>query len=84
MCLPGMRLENEKTSQHDLRGNVTSVSLSCVGDGKEVDVTGWIMAMMIGLPILGGGLMCVWAVLGHRRAVRSALLDLEQGQKGAP
>ena len=63
LCPHGLRLDRATETQHDLRGSVTSVNAVCVGDGKEVDVTGKMLVILLGLPILGVILLVVWIVL---------------------
>ena len=62
LCPPGMHLDNETMSQSDVRGNVTAMYTICTDSHQKVDVTGKMLVILFGLPILGVILLVVWAL----------------------
>ena len=64
LCPPGMHLGNEIVSESDLRGNVTATYTICTDNRQKVDVTGKILVVLFGLPILGVILLVLWTFDG--------------------
>jgi hypothetical protein len=62
LCPPGMHLDQTVESATDLRGNITATNAICTDDDQQVDVTGKMLLILFGLPILGVVLLVVWAL----------------------
>ena len=62
LCPPGMHLDQTVESATDLRGNITATNAICTDDHQQVDVTGKMLLILFGLPILGVVLLVVWAL----------------------
>jgi hypothetical protein len=57
-----MRLDRTVESETDLRGNIMATNVICTDDDQQVDVTGKMLLILFGLPILGVVLLVVWAL----------------------
>jgi hypothetical protein len=70
VCPRDMSLDNEVTSQSDVRGNVTGVNLVCVGDQGQVDVSGKMLLILFSLPILGMVLLVAWVLVDSGKELK--------------
>jgi hypothetical protein len=85
VCPADMRLERKTSTQSTNvygqgQGNVTSISVFCTDGRQKVDVAGKMTLLAVGLPLLGGVLLVVWASVAWGRRTEEPVDSLTQGE----
>ncbi len=84
VCPTDMRLERETSTQTSNmqgqgQGNTTSISVFCTDGRKKVDAAGKMTLLAVGLPILGGVLLAVWAFVSVSKQTEESADPQAQG-----